>query len=164
MEKKNLSLEIIDHYLEQELLMASLYERFSKYYTTHKEFWASLVSEEHEHAAWIKHLQDGVTQGKIYFSEGKIRITAIDSIITYVKTRINEFDQQPFDLKIAASICLDIEKSLIERNVFKRFESDSADVKTILDVLSEVQEKHIDKIKQFKDLLEKARESVLLNS
>lgn len=153
MEQQNLSLNIIDHYLEQELLMASLYERFSKYYTAHKEFWASLVSEEHEHAAWIKHLHDGVIQGKIHFSEGKTRISTIDSIIAYITSRVVEFDKEPFELKKAASICLDVEKSLIERNVFKHFESDSVDVKKILSVLVEVQEKHIDKIKQFIDLL-----------
>jgi hypothetical protein len=121
MEPANLPTKIIELYLEQELLMASLYERFAKFYTTHEQSWFSLVSEEHEHAAWIKHFQEEVDHGKIHFSEGKTRIAAIASMISYIKTRIEEFDKQPFELQKAANICLDIEKSLIERDVFKHF-------------------------------------------
>jgi hypothetical protein len=149
MERKDSSLKIIDLYLAQELHMASLYERFAKYYTAHEDFWVSLVSEEHEHAAWIKHFMDGLDQGKINFAEGSTRIAAINSIVTYISTLIDEFDKLPFDLKKAANICLDLEKSLIERNVFRHFGSDSLEVKNVLDILSNEQEKHIEKIKQF---------------
>ena len=129
--------------------MASLYERFAKFYPAHAEFWVSLVSEEHEHAAWIKHFQDGLDHGKLHFAEGNTRIAALDSIISYITALIDEFDRQPFDLKRAANICLDLEKSLIERKVFHHFGSDSTEVKRILDVLSEEQEKHLEKIRQF---------------
>lgn len=146
---ESLSLQIIDRYIEQELLMASLYERFSEFYSDHREFWTSLVSEEHEHAAWIKHFHDGIAQDRIHFSEGKTRISAIQSLTSYIKDRITEFDRHPFNIKKAVSICLDLEKSLIERNVFKHFESDSPEVKKILAVLTEVQEKHVEKIINF---------------
>jgi hypothetical protein len=148
-------LKIIDLYIEQELLMASLYERFAKCYTAQEKYWVSLVSEEHEHAAWIKHFLSGAAQGKVHFDERNSRIAAIDSVITYIKTLIDEFDNQPFENKKAANISLDLEKSLIERNIFKHFESDSSEVKKFLDVLCKEQETHLDKIKHFTASLNK---------
>lgn len=149
MELQGVLQKIITLYIEQELLMASLYERFAKYYTEQEEFWASLVSEEYEHAAWIKHFQGGAAQDKIHFDEGNTRIAALNSVINYIKTLIDEFDKQPFDYKKAANISLDLEKSLIERNIFKHFESDSSEVIQFLGILCKQQEKHLEKIKQF---------------
>ena len=149
MEPDKLSLDIIDRYLEQELLMASLYGSYAKFYTEHKNFWASLVDEELEHASWIKHFQNSLPLDKISFLEGKTRISALDSSIVYLKGIINEFDKNPLGQLKAVSICLDLERSLIERNVFKHFESDSSEVKKILGVLRDAQEEHVKKIEQF---------------
>ena len=149
METGNVAADIINRYLEMELLMASLYDRYAKFYTSHKEFWSSLISEEHEHAAWVKHFQEGISLDKIHFSEGKVRIAALESSIAYVKNIIGEFDRHHCDQTKAVGICLDLEKSLIERNVFRRFDSDSPEIRKMLDILNESQELHVRKIEHF---------------
>jgi hypothetical protein len=153
MESQKLSVDIVDRYIEVELLMASLYERFAQRYTSHGEFWQSMVSEEHEHAAWVQHFKKGLMSDSIRFSEGKTRISALDSGIAYIKRIIQGFDLSPPDRLKAVSISLDLERSLIERSVFKHFESDSSEVTKILRVLREAQEEHVKKVERFQSTI-----------
>jgi rubrerythrin len=141
--------KIIELFIEQELLIASLYMRFSERYVVHKNFWLKLASEEREHAEWIKHLLDGVETDKIFFSEGKTRTYTVNSSITYIKGLISEFDKKAFDIPKAAHIALDLEKSLLEKNVFNCFDSDSIEVKRILEVLNKGQDDHIRMMDKF---------------
>jgi len=149
------SVDIVDRYMEMELLMASLYERFAQRYTSHGEFWQSMVSEEHEHAAWVQHFNKRLSSDSIRFYEGKTRISALDSSIAYLKKIIQEFDLSPPDRLKAVSISLDLERSLIERKVFQHFESDSPEVIKILGILKEGQEEHIKKIERFQTTIRK---------
>lgn len=141
--------KIIELFIEQELLVASLYMRFSERYLVHKDFWLKLAVEEREHAEWIKHLLDGIEADKIFFSEGKTRTYTVSSSIAYIKGLINEFDRKAFDIPKAAHIALDLERSLLEKNVFKCFDSDSIEVKRILEVLNKGQDDHIRMMENF---------------
>jgi hypothetical protein len=141
--------KIIELFLEQELLMAELYELFSKMYPFHHEFWASMVAEEREHASWVRHFLDSTLNGKINFYEGKTRSNAISSCISYIREIIAGFEKNPFTIVRAASISLDMERALMERNVFKHFEGDSQEAVQLLDILSEAQDAHVKKTEQF---------------
>jgi rubrerythrin len=150
--------KIIELFIEQELLVASLYMRFSERYAVHKDFWLKLAAEEREHAEWIKHLLDGIETAKIFFSEGKTRTYTVSSSIAYINGLISEFDRKAFDIPKAAHIALDLERSLLEKNVFKCFDSDSIEVKRILDVLNKGQDDHIRMMEKFSnDIREKVR-------
>jgi rubrerythrin len=141
--------KIIELFLEQELLMAELYLLFSKWYPFHHEFWESMVAEEREHASWVRHFLDSTLNGKISFNEGKTRSNAISSSISYIRGIIAGFEKKPLNVVRAASISLDMERSLIERNVFKHFEGDSQEAVQLLDILSEAQDAHVKKTEQF---------------
>lgn len=149
---------LIELYIEQELLVASLYMRFSERYAVHKDFWIKMASEEREHAEWIKHLLDSVEMDKVFFSEGKTRTYTVSTSIAYIKGLISEFDKKAFEIPKAASIALDLERSLLEKNVFKCFDSDSSEVKRILEVLNYGQDDHIRIIDKFAaDIREKSK-------
>lgn len=149
MELQTCGNKIIEHYLEQELLLAELYLLFSNKYLAYSEFWESMVADEREHAAWIQHFSNSVQQGKINFAEGSVRSGAIASSISYITGIIEEFKKRSFDVVRSASIALDLEKSLIERNVFKHFEGDSHEVTSCLGALSQAQDEHVKKIAHF---------------
>lgn len=139
----------LDLYLELEIRMASLYERFQKRYPAHEEFWFSLVADEREHAGYIQQFNRLAAEQKMSFAEGKTRIAALNSILTYIQSTIDLFDRQPFVHQKALAICLDLEKSVIERDVFKGFDSDSPEMRQVLDILREAQEEHLKKIQSF---------------
>jgi hypothetical protein len=136
----------MDLYLELEILMASLYERFEKRYAAHKDFWLSLIADEREHAGYIEHFKGLTAEQKMTFAEGKARIAALNSIVAYIKSLIEAFDRQPFMLQKALAVCMDLEKSVLERDVFKGFDTDSAEIRQVLDILREAQEAHVKKI------------------
>ncbi|NTW99096.1 MAG: hypothetical protein HGB35_04050, partial [Geobacteraceae bacterium] len=117
-----------------------------------------MASEEREHAEWIKHLLDSVEMDKVFFSEGKTRTYTVSTSIAYIKGLISEFDKKAFEIPKAASIALDLERSLLEKNVFKCFDSDSSEVKRILEVLNYGQDDHIRIIDKFAaDIREKSK-------
>jgi len=156
LESTVLSVKYIDLYLELEITMAMLYQRFEKRYADHKDFWISLIADEHEHAGYIN-FHDLNALNKVSFAEGKTRIAALQSILAYINSLIDEFDKQPFLFQKAISICLDLERSVIERDVFKRFDSDSTELRQLLDILRQAQEEHVHKIEKFNVMIQEKR-------
>jgi len=140
---------LIELYIEQELAMARLYKAFAGHFQEQKSFWQKLVSEEYEHAAWIKHFRDSLGHREVFFSEGKTRAISLQSSISYIRSRIEEFEKTPFSLRRAVSISLDIEKSLLERDVIKHFDSDSPELRDIMDILVKAQDEHIKKVESY---------------
>ena len=141
--------KILQLYLEMELQMATLYDLFAKTFPDHRDVLLSLVAEEREHASWIQHLLDQALRGKIRFEEGKLRTNTVETLNRYLSVTTSRHRQNPFDIVHAAAIALDLERSLIEKNVFRSFHGDSAEVSRILQVLVEGQVLHVNKIEQF---------------
>jgi rubrerythrin len=140
--------KIVELYREQELVIADLYERFAGRFPKYADFWTGLASEEREHAGWVEHLLHQTATDSVTFDEGKIRSLALTTSINYVQNLITSFDLAPFDLKKALSCTVDLEKSLIEKNVFDRFSGDSPEVSKLLSILAESQLVHIKAIEK----------------
>ena len=138
--------KIIELYRDQELLIADLYRRFAARFPKHAPFWEELAGEELEHAGWVAHLLDRINKGVANFDEGKTRTYTLTTSINHIKGLIASCEQPPFDLKRALTYTLDLEKSLIEKNVFDRFAGDSPEVQKLLTILAETQQTHLRKI------------------
>jgi hypothetical protein len=139
----------LELYLKQELLMAELYQRFHNRYAAHKDFWESMIADEREHAGYLDQFRKLTAADAVTFSEGKLRLVALNSIVTYVQAVIDDFDHQPFPFRKALAVCLDLEKSVLEREVFNGFATDSAEFRQVLEILRGAQEAHLDKVKRF---------------
>lgn len=137
---------IIELFIEQELLLAELYKRFSVSFPEYSEFWLKMVSEEKEHANWLKNLLKGAAVQKVFFSEGKTRTYTVKTYIEYIKKTISDFDKKKPDIIKAMAISRDIETSLIEKNMFKCFDGDSPEVNKVLSILQKAQCLHCKKI------------------
>jgi len=142
-------LNILDLYLEQEILMAQLYQRFESRYAAHKEFWLSLIAEEREHAGYIDHLRAQADRSRVSFDPGNIRVAGVQSVIAYLKRLIEEFDRHPFLFQKAIAICVDLERSILEQKVFSQFETDSPELGQLLEILRSGQTEHIKKVSDF---------------
>lgn len=140
---------ILRSYLELELNMAALYDLFAGGFPDRGDFWLAMAAEEREHASWVQFLLDRALAGEVRFAEGKLRATTIGTLIGYLGETASRFRKTPFDIVHAAAIALDLERSLIEKNVFRSFHDDSDEVSRILGVLVEGQELHVKKVEQF---------------
>lgn len=139
--------KIINLFIEQELLLADLYERFSVSFPEYKEFWLKMSGEEREHAEWVNHLLNRVIADEVFFAEGNTRSYTVSKQIEYIKSIIDGFEKKPRDIVRALAVSRDLEASLIERNMFKFFDGDSSEVKRVLSILEEAQYLHCSNIK-----------------
>jgi len=141
--------KLLQLYKDQELQMASLYEKMAQSFPTYADQFLALAGEEREHAGWIDHLENCVSTGTAAFSEGKTRTYTLTALITYVQGILAALEAGTLDLPKALSLVVDTEKSFIERNVFDRFAGDSPEVQRILQILDDTQQDHLVRIDQF---------------
>ena len=107
------------HELEQSL--AELYSLFLEKFPEHKALWTLLVKEEMEHADAVQKLYQLTYKRDASFSEGSIRLTAVDSIIEYVKKNCEIGRRDGMDAGQALELSRDIEKSMIAKDIFDHF-------------------------------------------
>lgn len=139
-------LKIIRLYMEQELALATLYEKFSRAYPEYGDYWLTMAKDEREHAGWVKLLGEQTERGKVIFGEGKARTYTVASFISYVKGILTRLDRENFTMVTAVAIASDIEASLLERNVFTLFRGESAEAARIIGTLQEGQKSHAAKL------------------
>lgn len=141
--------KLIQLYENQELQLASLYQKLAWSFPDYAAQFQALASEELEHAGWIKHLKISVENGSAVFSEGKTRTYTITALIAYIKGMIDSLERGEIDLQKALALVVDTEKSLIERQVFARFSGDTGEVERTLRILDDTQRDHLARIELF---------------
>lgn len=107
------------HELEQSL--AEMYALFLEKFPEHKTLWTVLVTEELEHADAVQKLYGLTYKKDAAFSEGATRLTAIESILDYVKKTCEIARQDKLTAEQALELSCDIEKSFIAKNIFSHF-------------------------------------------
>jgi hypothetical protein len=107
------------HELEQSL--AELYALFLEKFPEHKILWSFLIKEELEHAEAVQKLYQLTYKKDASFSEGSIRLTAVESIIDYVRKTCEIGRRDGLDAEQALALSRDIEKSLIAKDIFDHF-------------------------------------------
>ena len=107
------------HELEQSL--AELYALFLEKFPEHKKLWSFLIKEELEHAEAVQKLYKLTYKKDASFSEGSIRLSAVESIVDYVKKTCEIGRQDGLMAEQALEMSRDIEKSLIAKNIFDHF-------------------------------------------
>ncbi len=107
------------HELEQSL--AELYALFQEKFPEHKNLWSVLVKEELEHAKAVQDLYRLTYEKDASFSEGLIKLSAVESIVDYVKSNCEIGRRDGMDADQALELSRDIEKSLIAKNIFGHF-------------------------------------------
>jgi hypothetical protein len=107
------------HELEQSL--AEMYALFLEKFPEHKKLWTVLVKEELEHAEAVQKLYRLIYKRDASFSEGTTKLSAVESIIDYVKKNCEIGRQDALTAEQALELSYDIEKSLIAKNIFDHF-------------------------------------------
>lgn len=118
-----------------ELLLAELYDIYSKKFIGNKEFWLKTSNEEKTHAYWIETLANKIGDGRIYFNKERFNISPLNECIAEANMKISQAKNEDLAMIEAVSISLIIEKGMIERNFFEVFESDSPEIKKTFDML-----------------------------
>jgi rubrerythrin len=140
--------ELIQDIIRHELNLEKMYKQFAKSHPNHREFWSELASEEAMHAKWIKSLARYTQNGHIGSSDFKLNHQAIRSSISYIEKQTEACKNGKLSLLNAASIALDVEKSMIEKNFFVIFDLTDAQYKRIRAGLEKETSKHRQKLEK----------------
>jgi rubrerythrin len=135
--------QILELYRRQELLLSEIYALFAVRFLKDASQWEKLAQDELEHAQWIDALADAVKQGEAVFAVDKVRVNGLQSVCNYLEGVLISTKAGGVDRKKAFSLAIDMEKSIIERNVFKKFSGDSEKVSAILRILEHKQQAHV---------------------
>jgi len=139
--------KILKQLINQEDLLSRLYALFSMQFPQHKEFWGKLSKEEERHAKLIEKLFEATKTGLIFFNEGKTKTYTLTAFITRLEGILEKAERGEFNLSAAFTYAVDYESSLIEKDVFFRFDSLSDKAKGTLKILQAETIKHVERIK-----------------
>ena len=114
--------KIIELLIRQEMLLSRLYGIFSTHFPKEKEFWTGLSRDEKKHAQWLKQLYEAEKKDLVLFDEGKVRIHALNTFIDYLEKKVHLAGQGGLSPKQAVVLSLDLERALLEKEVFSHFD------------------------------------------
>jgi len=137
--------KIIELLFNQEILLAKLYKIFAVQFSDHKDFWQDLARDEERHAAWVKRLYKKKKKDLTAFSEGKVKTYTMNTFIENLEKIIQRAENGEINLKMAISYTLDLERSLIEKNVFSHFEIIDKKLAGIMTKLESETRRHLKK-------------------
>ncbi|MFC1622634.1 hypothetical protein ACFL1Y_01395 [Patescibacteria group bacterium] len=155
MENKNkIQIELVDMMIEHEQKIGELYTAYAKKFPEFKDFWSQLVQEEGDHAGLLNTLYSKIGQGVVFFEDGRFPKKGIQISLDYVKEQTERAKKGEVELINALSVAVDLEKSLLESKCFEVFESDTVELKNVLQKLADDTKEHAVRIE---NLLRKIR-------
>jgi rubrerythrin len=145
--------KIIEQLIDQEKLLSELYAVFSKQFPQYQEFWEKMSKEELRHSKLIEKLFEAAKKGKVFFDEGKIKTYTLNAFLARFGSIMEKAERGEFDLISAFACAVDYETSLIEKNVFTRFDSLSDKAKGVLKILQSETVNHVNRIRSEQERL-----------
>jgi len=134
--------------IENEELLSILYKKYSDIFKSDTQFWIEISKDEIVHASWISELDNKIGKDGIIINDDRFQIEAIINFGKYVQQNIDAVDIETISPINALSIAMDIENSMLERDIFKIYETDNDELKAVLNKLKKSTEIHYSEVKQ----------------
>jgi len=144
-------IKIIDQYKTQELLLAELYRLFGERFAEDQAFWKRICAEEQGHARLVDRLHAAVDKGVVIFDEGKVKTYTLAAMIQRIEDLVQKARHGSIDSVWALSQTLDLESSLIEKEVFTHFEAMTDTARATLKKLNAETFQHAARVRQLRD-------------
>ena len=139
--------EIIQQLIKQEALLSKLYTYFAEQFPAQQGFWTKLSKEETKHAEIITKLFAATQKGLVTFDEGKAKAPTLNVFISRLENLVAQARNGEIKLSAAFAYAIDYESSLIEKNVFSRFDSTNEKAKKALATLESATQNHVERIR-----------------
>jgi rubrerythrin len=117
----------------------------------------SLAGEEKNHAKWILNLGEKVRNKQVSMKTDRFKAAAIRTFTNHTEKEIETVKSPVMQVINALSVAFYIENGLIEQKYFEVFESDSIELKQVLQSLATATKQHIQTIRMAWDKEKKRR-------
>lgn len=122
----------IELLIKHEKAIGRLFETYAIKFPDHKQFWATLAWEEQDHAKNIRKLAQLIKKRHVRFDSEKFKPIAIKTSIEYIEKEITRANKEDISLKTALSVAINIEKAIIDGEIFDAFKGYSTEAKSFL--------------------------------
>lgn len=129
---------------QQENLLAKLYQTFAQKFPEHEDFWNQLAREEEKHAGWLEQLRAATGKKIVLFNEGRTKTYTLETFVQGLKEKLNRAEADGFDARQALACAIDLERCLIEKNVFSLFEGMTEKASRVMKFLAKETREHLD--------------------
>lgn len=135
--------------IEKELLLAEIYRNYARSFPEHRIFWSELEADELEHAGWVRFLQQQASKSQLVFDEGKTRTYTLKTFIEHLQKTLDDARRPGISCERALATTLDLERSLLERNVYSLFSSKAVKDRQLLQLLQQGVRDHLAKVETY---------------
>lgn len=147
---------ILDLLIQHEEIIGSLYESCRRAFPAAEAFWQTLVQEEKAHAEVLRELGNNLRESHVLFNPRLFNRVGIRTAMDHVGRQKQRVEAGDCTLAQALALALDIERAIIERDMFRVFESDSAAMKREFDSLRTHTLEHMARISRKRDEIKAA--------
>ncbi len=118
--------------IEHEEAISKLYNAYAVKFPDHEEFWATLAWEELDHAERLRQLSQHIEEGHARFDAEKFRPVVIKTSMEYIAKELASAESQDITMKKALAVALNIEKAIIDGQVFEAFRGHTAETREFI--------------------------------
>jgi hypothetical protein len=136
---------ILEHCEKLEMAIGNLYVVFKGLFPGNG-IWDTLILEEQTHAESVAQLRQMAEEGKAVFDEGRVTPDSVEKLIRFIVQIADSARAGKYSAHQAFGVSLDLENSIIEANIFKRF-TVSKECVHLLNVLHDGTIRHIGLLK-----------------
>lgn len=134
--------KIIDLMLKQESMLAKLYQTFAIKFPEYEALWNKLAREEEKHAGWVEQLHVASKKKVVLFSEGRIKTYTLETFVQGIEDKINRAEADGYNARQALVCTIDLERSLIEKEVFSHFVGITEKASSVMKFLAQETKEH----------------------
>jgi len=134
--------KIIDLMLKQETLLANLYQIFAKKFPVYEKLWHKLAREEKKHAGWIEQLHTASEKKVVLFNEGRVKPPHLETFVLNIEKKIKQAEADGFTARQALVCTIELERSLIEKEVFLHFVGITEKARNVMSFLAKETKEH----------------------
>jgi len=142
------AMQAIEGLARIEETLSKIYRLFAERFPADRELWSLMAQEETTHAEWVRDLSNHLEDGSVSVNEDKVGEGGIQLFLAYAEDRFKEAQSERLPFRHALDMALDLESSLLERNLYQVFKTDSADMEqTLKDMELQIHE-HTERIRK----------------
>ncbi|OGV70255.1 MAG: hypothetical protein A2283_00345 [Lentisphaerae bacterium RIFOXYA12_FULL_48_11] len=120
---------LIDLLIKNEEAIGSLYKACALQFPGFAEFWQKIALEEKAHADVLRELAKHLQNQKVLLNHRKFNTTAVQTTIDYILKQREKVESGSMTLLQVLAAAQDIEQSIVDRDFFEVFETDSASMR-----------------------------------
>jgi rubrerythrin len=139
---------------ENEEALAGLYQAYANRFPEYEEFWFGLAMQEIDHSNLIHELIQRVKRGEARLYEHTLDIVYLQNFKELIDRETDRANYESISHHEALSTALRVEKDIIEHKYAQIFDSDSEEIRRILDEMTIATKRHRKLLEEHLDMLQ----------